>query len=313
MKIKQAGEFGLIDRINRSIQTGKDVVAGIGDDAAVLTSHKKGFYTLFTCDMFVEDVHFTRRDVSPRALGRKAMGAAISDIAAMGGLPQYAVISLGLSGEDDVRLCDALYRGMRDVARRCAVDIVGGDTVSSPKGAVLSIAVIGEVEKKECILRSGARKGEAILVTGTLGGSMMKKHVSFTPRVREARFLTRHARISSMMDVTDGLAADLEKICAASGVGALLFAENIPVSSDARRMKGAKTPLARALSDGEDFELLCTVPVKEVPALIKKFRRACNVPLSLIGSTTPEKGLRVIRKDGSVFTPGARGYDHFKI
>jgi len=313
MKVAQLGEFGLIDLLNKKIRIGKGVIVGIGDDAAVLASHKKGFYTLFTCDMFVEDIHFARSDVAPYALGWKAMGAAISDIAAMGGIPRHAVVSLGLTGAEDVRFPDELYRGMRAVAGRFGAAIVGGDTVSSPGGIVVSVALTGEVEKDRCVLRGGARAAEAILVTGRLGGSLLKKHVSFMPRVREARFLTGRARISAMMDITDGLVADLEKICAASGTGALLLAEKIPVSADAGRMRGEKAPLERALSDGEDFELLFTLPKRDAPLLIRGFRKKFNIPISLIGSTTPEKGVRVIRADGSVYEPGEKGYDHFKI
>lgn len=312
MKISDLGEFGLIDRLNQKIRTGTDVVVGIGDDTAVLSSHKKGLYTLFTCDMFVEDVHFTRGEVTPYDLGWKAMGANISDIAAMGGIPRHAVVSIGLTGAEDIKFADELYRGMRTVARKFGVDIVGGDTVSSPKAVVVSIALTGEAEKGRCVLRSGARKGEAILATGRLGGSLLRKHFSFIPRVREARYLTSCVRVSAMMDITDGLVADLEKICAASGVGALLFAENIPVSSDAVRMKGTKTPLERALSDGEDFELLFTMPKGDVPALMRNFRKRFKIPLSLIGSTTPEKGVRVMGADGAVFEPGEKGYDHFR-
>jgi len=312
VKLKDIGEFGFIGRISRDIRPGSGVVAGIGDDAAVLASDKKGFYSLFTCDMYVEKVHFTKKDVTPYQLGWKAMAGNISDIAAMGGLPRHAVVSIGLTGDEDVRYCDEIYRGMRAAAKPFKVDIVGGDTVTSPEGIVISVAMTGVVEEKMCVYRSGARQGEAVLVTGSLGGSLLKKHCVFAPRVREARFIAGTGRVSAMMDVTDGLVADLEKICAASGVGAMLFEELIPVSPDARRMKGEKTPLESALSDGEDFELLCVVPREAVAGLLKAFNKKFSVPLTLIGGTTDAKGIRVYRTDGTVDEPRYKGYDHFK-
>ena len=185
-KLQDIGEFGLIKRIaDKEKISDKDVVVGIGDDTAVL-KYKKNLYLLLTTDMLVEDVHFNQK-ATPFQIGWKALAVNISDIAAMGGIPKYGLVSLGLKKNTSLKFVDELYRGIKTIAKRFDVQIVGGDTVSSSK-LVINIALTGEVEKKYLTLRKGAKIGDKIYVTGRLGGSIIGKHLSFIPRVKEARY-----------------------------------------------------------------------------------------------------------------------------
>ncbi|MDP8262183.1 MAG: thiamine-phosphate kinase [Candidatus Ancaeobacter aquaticus] len=312
MKVSEIGEFGLIDKFKNKLKKNKDVIVGIGDDAAVLTSANKNVYTLFASDMFVEGIHFRKSDASPYMIGRKAIAANISDIAAMGGVPQYAVVSLGVSPQENVQYCEEIYRGMNSWLDVFKINIVGGDTVSSPKGMVISIAILGEVDKRKCIVRSGACPWDVILATGTLGGSYAKKQYSFTPRVREAYYLANNFSVTSMIDISDGLLSDCQRITEASNLGALIFTDYIPLSSAVKKNCPRKVSIEKALTDGEDFELLFSVSQNEVKTLIKKWKRSFKTPVSVIGVMTPEKGVRLVNKDGSVTIPENKGYDHFK-
>lgn len=248
-KLSQLGEFGLIDLIRKNAPNTKDVVQGIGDDTAVL-SVGGSCHQLFTTDMLLEDIHFTRK-MNPRAIGHKALACNISDIAAMGGVPWAAVISIGLPADLEIDFVKEIYRGINTLAKRFKVAIVGGDTVKSEK-IIISVALLGWAKKKEVLTRSGARPGDMIFVTGPLGRSFeTQKHLSFTPRVAESQFLVKRFKPTAMIDISDGLSADLGHILEESRVGAYLFEENIP------KTKGAT--LSQALGDGEDFELLFTV------------------------------------------------------
>lgn len=261
MNVSDLGEFGLIAKIRRYAPVTSSVVKGIGDDTAVLR-HTKDKYLLFTTDMLVEGTHFTRR-MGGAAIGHKALACSISDIAAMGGVPTHAVVSLGVAPKMPVRFVEDIYKGMGALAKRFGVSIVGGDTVRSNK-IVINVALLGEVEKKYLVTRGGAKPGDWIFVTGTLGRSLATgKHLNFTPRLKEARFLVKNFKPSAMMDISDGLAGDLNHILKASRVGALLWEEAVP------RTKG--TTLQQALTDGEDFELLFTVREKQAVRLLKFF------------------------------------------
>lgn len=255
MRIGQIGEFGLIDLLKRSVPVFSDVVKGIGDDAAVLP-YTKDKYLLFTTDMLIEGVHFIRKAPMP-FIGHKALACNISDIAAMGGLPTYAVISIALPKQLKVSDVKGIYQGMGRLASKFGVSIVGGDTVKSDK-LVINIALLGEVRKKDLALRSGAKAGDLIVVSGPLGGSLTSgRHLRFTPRLKEAQWLVKHVKPTAMMDISDGLAGDLNHILRASRVGAVLDRRAIP------RHQGVS--IKQALTDGEDFELLFTAPkTKEI-------------------------------------------------
>ncbi|MFH0754606.1 MAG: thiamine-phosphate kinase [Candidatus Omnitrophota bacterium] len=300
-KLSHLGEFGLIETLKKFQNLLPRVVKGIGDDTAVLKV-RGGRYLLFTTDMLVEDVHFLRR-MPPKDIGHKALACNLSDVAAMGGEPVFAVVSLGVPGDISARYVKDLYAGMWTVAREFGVSIVGGDTVRSEK-VVVNVALLGEVEKQRLIRRQGARPGDWIFVSGPLGGSLRSgRHLKFVPRVKEARFLVSKFKPSAMMDLSDGLAGDLCHILKASCVGALIEEKLVPCH------KGVRP--ARALTDGEDFELLFTMNAARAKKLLAyegpdKF---CFHPIGVIAPR--REGFRIVRPGGRVDVVDVKGYRHF--
>ena len=291
--LKDIGEFGLIKRIAKAEKiSDKDVIAGIGDDAAVL-KYKKNLYLLLTTDILIEDVHFNQK-ATPFQIGWKALAVNISDIAAMGGIPRYALVSLGLRKEIPIKFVDEIYQGIRTLAKKFDVQILGGDTVSSSK-IVINIALTGEVEKSCLTLRKGAKIGDKIYVTRRLGGSITGKHLSFIPRVKEARYLVKNAHPTAMIDISDGLISDLKRICEASNVGARIEQEKVPVSKEANSLENA-------LTAGEDFELLFTVS--------EKYNHPVY-PITQIGEIT-KKEIILLDKDKKIVHLKETGFDHFK-
>ncbi|MDE2027389.1 MAG: thiamine-phosphate kinase [Candidatus Omnitrophica bacterium] len=291
MQISKLGEFGLIETLKKHAPVSKAVIKGIGDDAAVLP-YSQSRYLLFTTDMLAEGIHFTRR-MAPQAIGHKAMACNISDIAAMGGYPTFAVVSIGVPKALPVRFVKEIYQGMERLAKAFNVSIVGGDTIKSDK-IVINVALLGLVEKKNLVTRSGARPEDWIFVTGALGGSLKSgHHLNFTPRLDQARFLVRKFKPSAMIDISDGLSGDLGHILKASGVGAFLDYHLIP------RNKGAALP--QALNDGEDFELLFTLPAKRAYALMTWQDRQRLMYFYPIGTITDNVNKR----------PDAKSFAHF--
>lgn len=300
MRLEKLGEFNFINRISKGLKLSGDVVRGIGDDAAVL-KYTKDKYLLLTTDMLIEGKHFYRNE-RPYRVGRKSVSCNISDIIAMGGKPTFFVISLGLPGGLDTRYTDDLYRGIRDIAKRFKVNLVGGDTVSSDK-IVINIAMLGEVEKNNLVLRSGAKKGDIIFITGDIGGSIRGRHLDFTPRLKESRFLVENFNINSMIDVSDGLLADLSHILKESDKGAVIFEEKIPVSKNAAGFDSA-------VRDGEDFELVFTLPARYASALERKW--PFRTRLSEIGRVlSGSKVFSLIRKNGKSEKIKPIGFTHF--
>ncbi|MFH1857300.1 MAG: thiamine-phosphate kinase [Candidatus Omnitrophota bacterium] len=290
MKLLRLGEFGLIKRIKETVGRMPHAVEGIGDDAAVLPWTEKEDL-LFTTDMILEDVHFTLKGATPFDIGWKALGVNLSDIAAMGGLPLYAVVALGAPVKLPVTFYDHLIWGMKVLGQRFDTLIVGGDTDRSEK-LIVSIALLGKVERQNAVLRSGSRVGDILCVTGTLGGSRKGKHLSFIPRLLEARCLVKHFRPSAMIDVSDGVASDVRRICEESGVGALVEGSAIPLS------KGVT--VKEALTDGEDFELLFTLPPQKASRLLRK-KELLKCPVTAIGKIVPQKsGIHLRTAKGTV-------------
>jgi thiamine-monophosphate kinase len=287
-------EFKLIERIRRGTRTDHRVRLGIGDDAAVLRP-PAGKDLLVTTDMLVEGRHFTSK-TSAYLIGRKAMAVNLSDIAAMGGEPAHAVVSVGLPAGRTGAFATGLYRGLREMAARFGVNIVGGDTNACER-VVVNVALLGEVAQGRAWTRAGAKVGDHVFVTGALGGSYRSgKHLKFTPRLEEARWLRRHARVHAMMDLSDGLASDLRRMAQESKVGFLIGEESVPVAKGARGVKAA-------LGDGEDFELLFTVSARESLALRERFHE--------IGRVVPSKeGIRLWTRKGKK-VPIRGGYEHF--
>ncbi|MCR4337011.1 MAG: thiamine-phosphate kinase [Candidatus Omnitrophica bacterium] len=283
------GEFGLIDWIKKIAPTTRDVINGIGDDTAVLKT-SVGKYLLLTTDMLIEGSHFTRR-MDPQRIGHKALACNISDIAAMGGIPKFAVVSLGVPSTLNGSFVKNIYQGMNRLAKKFNVSIVGGDTNKSPH-IVINVALTGEVSRENFVLRKGARPGDKIYVTGPLGGSFQSgKHLLFIPRVKESQLLVKKSKPSSMIDISDGLAADLNHILKHSGVGAILEEENIPCAPGAQ--------LDQALYEGEDFELLFTLSSKK------------TTKFDCIGEIVARSGIWLKDKKGKLKKISAKGFRHF--
>jgi thiamine-monophosphate kinase len=307
-------EFELIQRLTRSLPTNPSVVVGAGDDCAVLDAGIPDRLLLFKTDAVVEGVHFTP-ETAPEKIGHKALGRCLSDIAAMAGTPTAALVTIGLPGTFSPELVEAIYAGLNALARRHQVAVVGGETTTNPGGIFLSVAMLGWVPRGKGVLRSGAEVGDAIFVTGELGGSLAGKHLNFEPRLAEARWLAQHFSLHAMLDISDGLAGDLPHLLKASRVGAELLATAIPISRDARRAakagSAAKPPLLAALTDGEDFELLFTVAGRDaVPVLDAWKKQFPGLALTCIGKINAGEGITIRDKQGA--RPlAAHGYVHF--
>lgn len=299
--VHDLGEVRLIARLRRRLRRSSSVLVGIGDDAAVLRL-PRGRRLLFASDMLVEGVHFRRHSTPARWIGWKALACNISDVAAMGGRPLWAVVSLGLPPTTPVSFVDGLYDGLEQCARRFGVTVVGGDTVRAPK-VVLDVAILGTVDPQRLTLRSGARVGDRLFVTGRLGGSYRTgRHARFLPRLAEAQALVRRVRVHAMMDLSDGLAADLWQMSRASRVMLRVDAARIPVAK-------AATSLSHALMDGEDFELLFAVGPR---AASRVPHRIGSCPVTCIGRVIG-RGVRVelAHPDGRVTPLTPQGFRHF--
>jgi len=302
------GEFALIDWIRRRSRFGPDVVIGIGDDCAAVRPANRAI-TLLTTDAVIEGTHFTPA-APARQIGWKAMATAISDIAAMAATPRYALVAVALPDNASMKWAKDLYRGLRAVADKFRVAIIGGNVASWKRGIAVTTTIIGDC-KAAPITRSGAKTGDHIFVTGTLGGSQLARHLRLLPRVREALALRRAVRLHAMLDISDGLAQDLGHICEESRAGAVLYETEIPVSPDARRAakKSRRTPLDHALSDGEDYELLFTVSEKDAARLLKRppFKSPRLTRIGLI----IEKGMFLQRRNGKKIILKPKGHEHF--
>lgn len=307
-------ELELIARLAPTLPQNSSVVVATGDDCAVLDLGAPD-YILFKTDAVVEGIHFTR-DTPPEKIGRKALARCLSDIAAMAGKPNSALVTLALPTSFDAAFVERVYSGLNALAAEHQVAIVGGETTTNPERILISIALLGTVGKDNCVLRSGAKAGDAIFVTGKLGGSIHAKHLDFEPRLKEARWLREHFHVHAMIDLSDGLASDLRHILKASRVGAELLSTTIPISREAklaaRVESSARPPLLAALTDGEDFELLFTLASKDaVPVMDAWKKQFPGLPLACIGKITKEAGLR-IRDAQGVRSLNVHGYTHFE-
>jgi thiamine-monophosphate kinase len=325
MKVSELGEFGLIDHLAEIDGKPKNqsVIIGIGDDAACWRAGSDLQFA--TTDALIQDVHFTLSDIAWRELGWKALAVNLSDIAAMGGIPRYALVSLGLPGKTDVDDVSELYRGMMQLARGFDVDIIGGNITAAP-AITISLTVLGEATKQGNILtRSAAAPGDRIAVTGSLGASaawlaakkrrlklsqraakaLRDAHVKPKPHVAEGQTLARHG-VKAAIDLSDGLLSDLDKLCKASKVGARIFADRIPIDATVQRTFG-DVALGLALAGGEDYELLFTAPAK----MIDRVKKALPCPITVIGEITAGSGLKVIDEKGKDMRLQQRGWYHF--
>lgn len=307
-------EFDLIHILTRGLATNDTVVTGPGDDCAVLDAGVPGRWLLLKTDAVVQGVHFEQND-SPERIGHKALGRCLSDVAAMAGTPTAAVITLALPRDFDLGFAQGLYAGINALARRHQVAIVGGETTTNPERILVSVAVLGWVPRDAVVLRAGARAGDAVFVTGELGGSLAGRHLDFEPRLEEARWLAAHFPIHAMLDLSDGLAGDLRHILEAGGVGAELLSSAIPISRAARLAAKAgsspKPALVAALTDGEDFELLFTLPSAAAVPLLDAWKQPFpSLRLSCIGRITSQTGITLRDRHGARPLT-AHGYTHF--
>ena len=334
MTLRELGERGLIERLRRGLPPpGRAVLVGPGDDAAVV-AWPAGQLLLLTTDTLVEDVHFRRRTATLRDVGAKALAVNISDIAAMGGEPRFALLALACPAECTVDEIDELYAGLGEVARRYGVDLVGGDTCATPDRIVLTIALAGGVEGSP-LTRSGARPGDAILVTGTLGGSaaglaalehgspavpaaaaaeVHRAHRRPVPRVAEGRLIRASGAATAMIDVSDGLATDLGHIAEESRVGARVRLAALPVSDATRQVARAleRSAWSWAVSGGEDYELLFTAAPDRAAALAARVTAETGTPVSAIGEIRPAgERLTYVDNAGRPVDVDA-GFEHFR-
>jgi thiamine-monophosphate kinase len=243
-----------------------------------------------------------------RQIGRKAMAVNLSDIAAMAGVPVAAVVSVGLPRRCGRSLAEELYLGLREMADAFDTAIVGGDTNSWDGPLVLNVTLLGEATPRGAVRRKGARAGDWLLVTGSLGGSLLGKHLDFTPRVREALALHEAVALHAMIDISDGLAADVSHLCAESGCGAVFRADAIPIADAARAFQDGRSPLEHALADGEDFELVFAVSPADASVLLGR-QPVPGITLTAIGECVAEEGLW-LEKDGQRLPLQPLGYVH---
>lgn len=293
--LKDIGEDALIERIVRLMPRDSVAAAGPGDDCAVIDhSPQSPEVLLLKTDALVRDIHYLA-EAPARAVGWKAVARVISDFAAMGGRPEHFLVTLALPPETEVSWVEDLYRGMGNCLETYGGVLAGGETSSVPPGsaAVISIAATGRARREHLVLRSSAKEGDILLVTGLLGGSIHGKHLDFQPRVDAAVWLVRNFKPSAMMDLSDGLAKDLPRMAAASGCGFAVDISRLPATSGCSSQQAA--------GDGEDFELLFTI----APDLLDGLQATWpfeDLPLTVIGQMTAA---------GSTSTLGG-GWEHFK-
>ncbi len=304
-------EFSFIEWIRSNQKKDKDVVIGIGDDCASIKINGDK-QCLVTTDMLVEGTHFELDKNTPGEIGRKSIACSISDIAAMGCSAKYAVVSICFPHETKTKFARELFLGMKKLAETYKITIVGGDIVSSKKTLIVNVTMYGKNEGLNPIVRSGARVGDIIMVTGSLGGSILGKHATFIPRLKEGMLLNKKFNINAMIDISDGLAADLNHILEESGVGAILYEDEVPISTDAKKLarETGLPALHHALHDGEDYELLFTISGKESKNLLAY--KSFPARLSIIGHIKKSNGLKLRDSNSKLKKLKPIGYKHFK-
>lgn len=340
--ISEIGEFGLIERIRRQLERGykplrpsRSIVVGIGDDAAVVKT-EPGKLLVATTDILIEGIHFELKTATPYDIGWKLMAVNLSDLAAMGAIPRYGLVVLGLPVDTPVETVDNLIKGALDLAKKFKVFLIGGDTVTSPDKLVVNMVVWGVILKSQILKRSGARVGDKIMVTGTFGDSaaglkilksrqrikttgwareLIKKHLRPYPRIEEARLMANRKLVHGMIDCSDGLALSINFIACSSKVGAKILVDKIPVSPALRRfsqISGESTP-SLALYGGEDYELIFTVPRNREQEVIKTINQRLGTKVTTIGEIVSSKyGISLVDTQGKVKQlKRPLGYEHF--
>jgi thiamine-monophosphate kinase len=334
MDIGGIGEFSLIASIRRRME-GKyppEVALGIGDDCAVLHP-QAGMEWVITTDTQVEDVHFRRAWLTPYQIGWRAMAVNLSDIAAMGAQPFGALAALAFPAATEAAFFDQVLDGLCDLGRRCQCPLIGGNLARDPAHLSLTLTVLGHVPRGQSVLRRGASAGDEIWVSGQLGGSaaglrtflhtipladpvctaLRWRYTQPQPRVREAIFLRASGCLTSMIDLSDGLAGDLGHLCEESDVGAQIVAAALPLQAGVREVAVAlgEDPLELALRGGEDFELCCTARPGSLSPLLDAFRDQFGIGLTRVGTMTSARALQLVHTDGSQALLSPQAFDHF--
>jgi thiamine-monophosphate kinase len=330
MKIKDVGEFGLIDLLKQdTIYAPASVIVGIGDDAAVLLPTPRHLQ-LLTTDMLVENVHFDVNTTLPLQLGYKSMAVSFSDIAAMGGKPCHAVVSIAFPQQTDVEFIINLYQGMKEICREYSVNLVGGDTVASNYEIVINVAVTGEVDPAQLVRRSGAKAGDVVAVTGTLGNSSMglallsegqwedysfawplvTAHLTPQPLVKQGQQLGKFGA-TSMNDISDGLASEINEIAAASKVGIHIDQTKVPLSKEL--LSAAEllnlSALDCALYGGEDYQLVFTMNKND---FVKLTTENVGIQVTAIGEVVDKEEVILIDQEGLPSVLERKGFNHFR-
>ena len=330
--IGEMGEFRFIRSIMDGCRfSGENILRGIGDDCAVIGPFGEKVL-LVTTDLLVENVHFILEKIRLRDLGWKSAAVNLSDIAAMGGTARHLFLSLAIPRAMPVRTLHSLYQGIKEICRQYGVDILGGDTSASRGGLMISVTALGDAPPGEVLYRNGARPGDRIYVSGTLGDSaaglkvireefsapadasarLAEAHNLPVPCLAAGRLIARSRLASAMIDISDGLASDLGHVCEESGVGARVSLSAVPLSKElvsVCRQNGAD-PLDLAVSGGEDYRLLVTVPPKNGPAF-ERYLEKEDIRFHEVGEITKGKGVVFISEDGARRTPDVSGFDHF--
>jgi thiamine-monophosphate kinase len=334
MNLRELGEFGFIRRIRQGcLVRPEGVLQGIGDDAAAFRTDGR-LLSLVTTDLLVENVHFLRHAISGRDLGHKSLAVNLSDIAAMGGTAREAFVSIAIPDGCELDYLEAVFQGMKDLARTHAVNILGGDTTFSRSDLVINVAVYGVVAENEMLTRSAARPGDVIFSTGCLGDSraglhlilegvpadtpelqaLLEAHRRPWPHLREGRLLAGTPGVRAAIDVSDGLSSDLGHILEESRVGAIIHADRLPISASlqcfCRRLD--RSPLEYALSGGEDYTLLLTAAPDSAGRIAAAFQSAFGRPLHAIGEITGTLRMELADDAGRITPIAPSGWDHFK-
>ncbi len=328
MRLKELGEFGLIDRIQKATPRGRGVRLGIGDDAAWVTSRQNSI--LITSDLLIEGVHFNLKWTSFFDLGYKTLSVNLSDLAAMGGSPAYLVLSLGIPVDFKVEDVEDFYRGIKRLASQSGVALVGGDT-STSKFFFISAFLVGHAPYG-AVTRSGAKVGDDLYVTGTIGDSSLgldllktskartkgleiaylaSRHRLPTARLKAGALLAKKRLARAMIDISDGLLEDLTHLCDASGTGAVIWEDALPLSRQYQHLTGWKE-IRYVLTGGEDYELLFCIRARD-RARLEKIRTRLGVPITRIGKCVPARhGITIVNAKGAPLPFPKMGYDHFK-
>ena len=332
MKLREIGEFDFIYRISSNcIYNNKHVIKGIGDDCSVCRA-EGGKVRLVTADLLVERVHFIRETITPFKLGHKSLAVNLSDIAAMGGTPKDVYISLAIPKDTDFEFLEQLYMGIKSLALRYNINVLGGDTTNSLSDLMINVTVIGEMLESEVLYRKGARIGDYLYLTGNIGNSaagldillncrdkknrkasyLVNAHLMPYPYLNEAQWLAGQRKLTSMIDVSDGVASDLGHICQNSEVGAIVYEEKLPISQELKdhAQQYQLDLLKLALNTGEDYVLLFTVSAYFSEQLERLYYKQFGKKIYLVGEIVEKKGIQLLSKNQNR-TFISKGWNHF--